>query len=163
MSVGSQEFKVTPGTTISHSTFLHGDLTDERYCETGLLELLGGRKIGGQATQAIYEITVLKKYAKLNDQTDIITVASGIKAKVGDLSLADPVEVTYVWTHQEECPRTLVQLYRGPIKIFSNRCSTLEGGLELMEDRPKEQVAGWSWGRCSCCVGTLLSTRISPT
>ncbi len=53
MSVGGQEFKVTPGTTISHSTFLHGDLTDGSYCETGVLELPGGRKIGGQATQAI--------------------------------------------------------------------------------------------------------------
>ncbi len=38
MSVGGQEFKVTPGTTISHSTFLHGDLTDGSYCETGVLE-----------------------------------------------------------------------------------------------------------------------------
>ncbi len=37
MSVGGQEFKVTPGTTISHSTFLHGDLTDRSYCETGVL------------------------------------------------------------------------------------------------------------------------------
>jgi hypothetical protein len=111
MSVGSQEFKVTPGTTISYSTFLHGDLTDRNYCETGVLELPGGRKIGGQATQAIYEITVLEEYAKLNDLTGTITVASGISAKVGDLSLADPVEGTYVWTHQEEeCPRTLVQL-----------------------------------------------------
>ncbi len=53
MSVGGQEFKVTPGTTISHSTFLHGDLMDQSYCEIVVLELPGGRKIGGQATQAI--------------------------------------------------------------------------------------------------------------
>ncbi len=133
MSVGGQEFKVTRGTTISHSTFLHGDLTDRSNCETGVLELPGGRKIGGQATQAIYKITVLEEYAKLNDLTGTITVASGISAKVGDLSLADPMEGTYVLTHQEEeCPRTLVQLYRGPIKIFSNRSSTLEGSLALM-------------------------------
>ncbi len=125
MSVGSQEFKVTPGTTISHSTFLHRDLNDGSYFETGVLELPGGRKIGGQATQAIYEITVLEEYAKLNDLTGTIAGASGIWAKVGDLSLADPVEGTYVWTHQEEeCPRTLVQLYRGPIKVehCQNRC-----------------------------------------
>ncbi len=135
MSVGGQEFKVTPSTTISHSTFLHGDLTDGSYCETGVLDLPGARKIGGQATQAMYEITVLEEYAKLNDLTGTITVASGISAKVGDHSLADPVEGTYVWTRQEEeCPRTLVQLYRGPIKIFSNHSSTLEGSLALMED-----------------------------
>jgi hypothetical protein len=46
------------------------------YCKTGVLELLGGRKIGGQATQAGYEITVLEGYAKLNDLTGTITVVS---------------------------------------------------------------------------------------
>jgi hypothetical protein len=87
-----------------------------------------GRKIRGQATQAIYEITVLEEYAKLNALTGTITVALGISAKVGDLSLADPVIGTYVWTHQEEeCLRTLVQLYRGPFKILSNCSNTLEG------------------------------------
>ncbi len=94
MSVGGQEFKVTPGMTISHFTFLHGDITDGSYCETGVLEQPGGRKIGGQATQAIYEITVLEEYAKLNDLTGTITVASGISAKVGHLSLMDTVEGT---------------------------------------------------------------------
>jgi hypothetical protein len=162
MSVGGQEFKVTPGTTISHSTFLHGDLTDGSYCETGVLELPGGRKIGGQATQAIYEIMVLEEYAKLNELTGTITEASGISAKVGNLSLADPVEGTYVWTHQEEeCPRTLVQLYRGPIKIFSNRSNTLQGGLALMEDQPKEQVAGLEFGTMFVlCGNSALHTHI---
>jgi hypothetical protein len=41
-------------------------LTDGSYCEAGVLELPGGRKIGGQANQAIYEITVLEDYAMLN-------------------------------------------------------------------------------------------------
>jgi hypothetical protein len=69
-----------------------------------MLELPGGRKIGGQATQAIYKITVLEEYAKLNDLTGTITVASEISAKVADLSLTDSVEGTDVWTHlEEEC------------------------------------------------------------
>jgi hypothetical protein len=158
MSVGGQEFKATPGTTISHSTFLHGDLTDRSYCETGVLELPGGRKIGGQA---IYEITVLEEYAKLNDLTSTITVASGISTKVGDLSLT---KGTYVWTHLvEKCPRMLVQLYRGPIEIFSNRSNTLEGGLALMEDRAKKQMAGLELGTLFVLWGTLLSTPTSPT
>jgi hypothetical protein len=42
IAVGGQEFRVTPGTTKSHSTFLHGDLTDGIYCETGVLEVPGG-------------------------------------------------------------------------------------------------------------------------
>jgi hypothetical protein len=96
MAVGGQEFRVTPGTTISHSTFLHGDLTDGSCWETGVLELPGGRKIGGQATLAIYEIMVLEEYAKLNDLTGTITVASGITAKATDLSLTDSMEGTYV-------------------------------------------------------------------
>jgi hypothetical protein len=108
---------------------------------------------------------VLEEYAKLNDLTGTITVppgASGILAKVGDLSLTDNVEGTYVWTHlEEECPRTLVQLYRGPIKIFTNRSSTLEGGLALMEDKAKEQVAGLELGTMFVlCGNSTLHTHI---
>jgi hypothetical protein len=163
MAVSGQEFRVTPGTTISHSTFLHGDLTDGRYCSTGMLELSGGRKIGGQATQALYEITVLEEYAKLNNLTSTITVALGISAKVADLSLTDSMEGTYVWTHlEDECPRTLAQLYRGPIKIFANRSSTLEGGLALMEDKAKEQVAGLELGTMFVLCGNFaLHTHIT--
>jgi hypothetical protein len=104
MAMLGQEFRVKPGTTISHSTFLHGDLTDGSYCETVVLELIGGRKIGCQATQTVYEITVLEEYAKLNDLMGTITVASGLSAKVADLSLTDSVKGTYMWTHLEECP-----------------------------------------------------------
>jgi hypothetical protein len=119
-----------------------------------------------QATQAVYEITVLEEYAKLNNLTGTITVASGISAKVGDLSLRDSVEGTYVWTHlEEECPRTLVQLYRGSIKIFSNRSSTLEGGLALMEGKAKEQVAGLELGTGTMFVlcGNSALQPTSPT
>jgi hypothetical protein len=126
-TVGGKEFRVTTGTTISHSTFLNGNLTDSSYCETRVLELAGGGKIGGQATQAVYKITFLEEYAKVNYLTGSIVVASGITAKAADLSLRDLCV--------EECLRTLVQLYRGPIKIFSNRTSSLEGGLALMEDK----------------------------
>jgi hypothetical protein len=76
-----------PGTTISNTTFLHRDLTDGSYCATEVLELPGGQTIGGQAKQTIYEITVLEEYAKLNDLIGTITVASGLTAKVADLSL----------------------------------------------------------------------------
>jgi hypothetical protein len=42
----------------------------------------------------------------------------------------------------EACPKMLVQLYHGLIRIFSNHTSSLEGSLALMEDRVREQVAG---------------------
>jgi hypothetical protein len=55
--------------------------------------LPGGRKIGGQAAQAVYEITVLEEYAKVNNMTGTIIVASGLNAKAADLSLTNSVEV----------------------------------------------------------------------
>jgi hypothetical protein len=63
MAVNGQKFLVTPGTTISHSTFLNGDFTDDSYRNTRVVELPGGHKIGEQAIQAVYKITVLEEYA----------------------------------------------------------------------------------------------------
>ncbi len=54
----------------------------------------------------MYEIMVLEEYAKLNDLTGTLTMASGITAKAANLSLTDSVDETYVWTHLEkECPK----------------------------------------------------------
>ncbi len=93
-------------------------------------ELPRSRKIGGQATQAVFKITVLDEYAKVNDLMGIIAITSGVTAKVDNLSLTDTVEGTYLWSHsEEECPRTLVQLYMATIKIFSNPTTSLEAGL----------------------------------
>ncbi len=66
-----------------------------------------------------------------------------------------------MWTHlEEECPRTLVQLYWGPNKI-SNRSSTLEGSLALMEDQAKEQVASLELGTMfGPCGNSALHTHI---
>jgi hypothetical protein len=55
----------------------------------GMLELPRSHKIGGQDTQAVYEITTLEEYAKVNDLTSIISVASGVTARAADLSLTD--------------------------------------------------------------------------
>ncbi len=40
----------------------------------------------------------------MNDLTGNLNVAPGVTAKASDLSLADTVNGTYVWTHLEECP-----------------------------------------------------------
>jgi hypothetical protein len=60
----------------------------------------------------------------------------------------DSIEDTsYMWVHMvEACPKMLVQLYHGLIRIFSNHTASLEGSLALMEDRVKEQVAGLELG-----------------
>jgi hypothetical protein len=98
MTVG-KEFWVTPGMTILQSTFLHGDLTNDSYYSNEVLEMPGGRKNGGQATQAM-----LDEYAKLNNLTGIIAVSEGT-AKAAN-SLTDPMEGTYIHVDSlgGECP-----------------------------------------------------------
>ncbi len=105
---------------------------------------------------------MLEEYAKLNDLTGTIIMASGLTAKVADLCLTDLGEGTFVWTHtEEECPRTLVQLFREPIKMFSNWSSTLEGRLALMEDKVKEKVVGLELGMMFVsCGNSALYTHI---
>jgi hypothetical protein len=49
---------------------------DDRFCSKGMLELPRSHKIGGQDTQAVYEIATLEEYAKVNDLTSIISVVS---------------------------------------------------------------------------------------
>ncbi len=121
-----------------------------------------GKKLGGQAAQAVYEITATEEYARINDLSGIITFDSGISARIGDLGLMDSMEGTYVWAGvMEACPKTLVQLYRGMIRIFSNHMSSLEGGIALMEDKVKEQVAGLELQHMFVlCGNSVLRTHI---
>jgi hypothetical protein len=50
---------------------------------------------------------------------------------------------------------------QGPIKIFSNHNSTLEGSLALMEDKAKEQVASLELGTMFVlCRNSALHTHI---
>ncbi len=91
----------------------------------------------------MYEITVTEEYNRINNLSGTITFDSQIAAKIGDLALIDSKEHTYVWRHMAgTCPKTLVQLYKGMIRVFSNHTASLEGGLALMEDKVKESVAG---------------------
>jgi len=91
----------------------------------------------------VYEITVTEEYARINNLSGTITFDSRIAAKIGDLGLIDSKERTYVWRHTAgACPRTLVQQYKGMIRVFSNHTASLEGGLALIEDKLKEPVAG---------------------
>jgi hypothetical protein len=114
LAVGGKELPVTIGTSTSHSSFLAGDLTDAGDCSTGVIEMKMGEKLEGQATQAVYEITVTEGYAKINDLRGTITFDSGIAAKIGDLGLTDSMEGTYVWRQTAEaCPRSWCSCTRG--------------------------------------------------
>jgi hypothetical protein len=91
LTIGDKKFPVTIGTSTSHSSFLAGDLTDAGDCSTGVIKTKEGRKLGGQAAQAVYEITATKEYAKINDLSGVITFDSGISAKIGDLGPRAPM------------------------------------------------------------------------
>ncbi len=99
----------------------------------------------------------MEEHPKINDLSSTITLSSGLIAKIGDLGLMDSIEDTYVWVHMvEACPRMLVQLYHGLIRIFSKHTANLEGSLALMEDRVKEQVAGVELGDMFILCGNLV-------
>ncbi len=108
----------------------------------------------------MYKITALEECAKINDLTGIITVASGVTARLADLSLADTVGGIYIWTHlEEESLWTLVQLYKGTIKIFSTGKPPWRA-LALMEDKLKEQVVSLELGTMSLlCGNSALHTH----
>jgi hypothetical protein len=99
--------------------------------------------IAGQTAQAIYEITIRTESARINDVEGTIRMASNLRAKVADKALIDSIEGTYVWNSPvTACPESLVTLYRGVIKVYSNTTATLAGGLAVVDDPVKEQVAG---------------------
>ncbi len=99
----------------------------------------------------------MKENAKVNDFSGTITLSSELKAKIGVMGLMDSIEDTFTWVHMvEACPRMLVQLYHGLIRIFSKHTANLEGSLALMEDRVKEQVAGVELGDMFILCGNLV-------
>jgi hypothetical protein len=101
---------------------------------------------------------VQKEYTKLNKLTGIIMVAEKVTAKAADLSQTDTVEGTYMDPLQIRMPQDLGATLPGTIKIFSNRTTSLEDGLALMEDKLNEQVLGLELG----IMFTLHCTSTSP-
>ncbi len=92
---------------------------------------------------ASYEVLLRQEWARANNITGVLTMASRGTAPTTDRSIKDSAEGTYVWNHSEEsCPDTIVKLYSGPIKVLTNTSSTFNGGLAIVEGRDKNQVAG---------------------
>ena len=93
LTIRSAEFPVTVGTSTSHSTFL----TQPHRCKQLQHGSVGGGdrvRQGGQAAQAVCEVTVTEKFTRINDITSIITLDSRIVAKIRDLGLVDCIEGT---------------------------------------------------------------------
>jgi hypothetical protein len=142
LKINGKEQKVQIGVSMSFHTYLKGGVDINNNCEVGTFEY-GGKEYTKQVVLASYEVLLRQEWARANDISGMITMASGIIARTTDRSIMDSAEGTYVWSHSEEsCPDTIVKLYSGPIKVLTNTSATFNGGLAIVEGRDKNQVAG---------------------
>ncbi len=99
--------------------------------------------MGGQAAQGLYEITFREEYARLNELTGSLTLTSGMQAMAGDKSMVDSLEGTVVWVYDSmACPKMIVRLYRGMMKVYVNQSGVYEGSMAVVEHHDKDQAAG---------------------
>jgi hypothetical protein len=141
--IDGRTFQGKIGATASHSTYLAGGLDDKSDFEVGIINLLNGQALGGQAARGLYEITLREEFARLNELTRSLTLTSGVKATAGDKSIVDSLEGTVVWEYNSmACLQTIVRLYTGMMKVYVNQSNTYEGSTAVMEHQDKDQAAG---------------------
>ena len=99
-----------------------GGLDDGHNCEVGIVyDSKTGARYGGQVAQSVLEVSLFEETGFVNELSGEIRLSDGIVARVTDRSVSDSMRGTYVWENIDtEGPETLVQLYRGPIRIFVN-------------------------------------------
>jgi hypothetical protein len=62
-----------------------------------------------------------------------------VQARVSDKSLVDRLEGTMVWKyHLMACPQIIVQLYRGLMKIYTNRMNIYQRSTTVVEHKDKD-------------------------
>ena len=113
IEVGRRTYSTVIGTTLSHQEILTGGLDDSGNCEVGQFNDTSLRKtLGDQVAQKLVEISLFNKQGLVNDILGTVRLTDNIMAKVGDESVRDSVQGTYVWTHQRlTCPDTISQIY----------------------------------------------------
>jgi hypothetical protein len=122
--------------------FLSGGLDDDSDGEAGIISLPNGKTLGGQAAQGLYEITLRQEFAKLNELSGSLTLASGVQARAGDKSMVDGLEGTVLWEYDSmACPQTIVLLFKGMMKVYINQLSMYEGSTAVVEHQDKDQAA----------------------
>jgi hypothetical protein len=135
--------QATVGATISHAVFLSGAMDDDSNCKSGIISFPNSKTLSGQAAQGLCEITLRGEFARMNELTGSITLSSGIPASVSDKSLVDSLEGTMVWEYDSiACTQTIVQLYKGLMKVYTNQSGVYEGGVAVLEHRDKDQAVG---------------------
>ncbi len=96
LPIGDKEFQLTPGTTISHFTFLAGDLTDMGDCSLGVMDMARARS---WVAQAVYEIGISQinlLIEGLEGETILDPAVQGSKGVQGD-SWAAATSSFHVW------------------------------------------------------------------
>jgi hypothetical protein len=78
-------------------------------------------------------ITLREKFVKMNELTGMITLSSGIQTRVADKRLVDSLEGTGELDYDlMACPQ-IVQLYKGLMKVYTNKTNLLEGSTAVVE------------------------------
>ncbi len=141
--INERTIQATVGATVSHAMFLSGAVDDDSNCENGIISFPNGKTMGGQTAQGLYKVTLREEFARLSKLTGSLTLTSGVQARAGDKSMVENLEGTVVWEYDSmACPQTIVQLYRGLMKVNVNQSRVYEGSTAVVEHQDKDQAAG---------------------
>jgi hypothetical protein len=123
--------------------FLSGAMDDDSNCETSVISFPNEKTLGGQTAQGLCEVTLREEFARLNELTGSLMLASGVQARAGEKSMVDSLEGTIIWEYDSmACPETIVQLYKGIMKVYMNQSGVYEGSTAVVEHQDKDQAAG---------------------
>jgi hypothetical protein len=132
VTINGKMFNARINSQTSHPFFIAGSLDRKHNCEVNTL-VIGKQVIDYQS--------LTEDFGRVNDMSGQIKLPGNIYAETSDRAAQDSLMGTMVWSHKETtCPQGLTQLYRGPIRIFSNESSSFVGGVALQEEN--SQVAG---------------------
>jgi hypothetical protein len=137
------------GVTMSHAAFMSGTMDNDSSCKAGNISFPKGKTLGGDRRRTLRE-----KFTRLNELTGSITLPSGVQAQASDKSLVDSLEGTVVWEYVSmACPQTIVQLYRGLMKVYMNQLGVYEGATAVVEHQDKYQAARLEMARSFILCG----------
>jgi hypothetical protein len=110
----------------------------------GLFEV-NGVPLKSQTAMAMYEIYVRQEWARANDLTGTIKLSEYLMGNTTDRTLVVSGEGTYVWDYsQDACPDTLVNLYRGSIKVLTNSRLPSRTAQPSCPGETRTRSLGWS-------------------
>ncbi len=112
-------------------------LDNDGNCEVGLYEV-NRVPLRNQMARAMCEIYIRQEWARANDFTGTIKLLEYMMGTTTDRTIVDSGEGTYIWDYsQDACPDTLVNLYRGRIKVLTNSTASFTDGTAFVAGRDK--------------------------